>query len=136
MTRWNPWAFALLSLTALSSGCGPDARRMQAMEALETARSVVTELEVRTSGGEASPEVIAALDLASARLIETEHAYDLWGGSTGSRAFERMAACLSNALGDLRSALSSEHLVVPADLETAEVSMGAFTERPCSRPRE
>lgn len=123
----------MLSLLTLAAGCGPDVRRVQAMEALETARSVVTELEVRTSGGEGSRELIVALDVASARLIETEHAYDLWGGSTGSRAFERMAACLSNALGDLRTALVAEHLGVPEDLETAEASMGSFTERPCSR---
>ncbi len=106
---------------------------MQATEAIETARAVVTELEVRTSGGEGSRAVVSALDLASARLVETEHAYDLWGGSTGSRAFERMAACLSNALGDLRSALLAEDLAVPEDLETAEVAMGSFSERGCRR---
>lgn len=136
MMRWIASALATTSLLSLLAGCGPDARRVQAMEALEIARGVVTELEVRTSGGEGLPEVIDALDVASARLIETEHAYDLWGGSTGSRAFERMAACLSNALGDLRSALAAEHSAVPEDLETAEVAMGSFTERPCSRRRE
>jgi len=135
MTRWIVSGLVLLLLTSIV-GCGPDARRVQAMEALETARSVVTELDVRTSGGEGSPELLVALDIASARLIETEHAYDLWGGSTGSRAFERMAACLANALGDLRGALLAEHLIVPTDLETAEVSMSSFTERPCSRRRE
>lgn len=121
----------VLFVFALVVGCGPDARRVRAIDALETARRAVTELD--TSGGE--DEVRAALADASARLEETEHAYDLWGGATGSMAFERTAACLSVALGVLREALEARGEEVPADLETAEQEMASFTERPCRRRR-
>lgn len=118
-------ASALLALAA----CG-DARRERALEAIESSRIVVTDVE--TSGSEAPP-VRAALADASARLEETEHAYDMWGGATGSRAFERSAACFAAALGELREALLAAGEAVPVDLETSEATMASFTERPCRR---
>lgn len=141
-------ASSLIWGSLLLGGCGPDARRVQAIDALETARRAVTELDsvtdletgTETSGGEveaadASADVRAALADASARLEETERAYDLWGGATGSMAFERTAACLSVALGLLREALEARGSAVSADLETAEQAMASFTERPCRRRR-
>ena len=141
-------ASSLIWGSLLLGGCGPDARRVRAIDALETARRAVTELDsvtdletgTETSGGEveaadASADVRAALADASARLEETERAYDLWGGATGSMAFERTAACLSVALGLLREALEARGSAVSADLETAEQAMASFTERPCRRRR-
>jgi hypothetical protein len=155
-------ASSLIWGSLLLGGCGPDARRVRAIDALETARRAVTELdsvtgldsvpeldsvtepdsvtEVDTGGGEveaseADADVRAALADASARLEETERAYDLWGGATGSMAFERTAACLSVALGLLREALEARGAAVSADLETAEQAMASFTERPCRRRR-
>lgn len=134
--RWLVVALVLPCVVAMGAslpGCGPDPRRVRALDALEITRRAVTEVD--SSGGESTPAIRSALEDVNARLLETEHAYDLWGGATGSMAFERMAACLSVALGDLRDALSARDGEAAPELETAQLEMASFTERPCRRRR-
>ena len=120
-------------LVVTLAGCGGvDARRTRASEALESTRVALVDLDARTSGGETSPEVRAALDGATARLEEAEHALDLWVGSTGRLAYDRMAACLAAALDTLRGVLTVAGIHVSMELETAEVALGTTTDRVCA----
>lgn len=123
---------ALLVLTL--AGCGGDARRARAVDALASTRVALMDLDVTTSGGEAPHAVVDALDRATVRLEETEHALDLWGGSTGPLAFQRMAACLGAAIDTLRAALSDAGMEVSMDLESAEAALGTTTDRECAHP--
>jgi hypothetical protein len=123
-------AFAFVAV--FCAGCGPDGRRVRAMDALESTRTALTDLDSRTSGSERPAEVSDALDRATVRLEETEHAYDLWSGTTGRIAYERTAACLAAALDTLREALVAAHIEVTVELETAEVALGTTTEHRCA----
>lgn len=123
--------FAGLLLVSVA-GCGPHARRVRASEAIESTRAALVDLDSRTSGAERPATVTDALDRANVRLEETEHAYDLWGGTTGSLAYERMAACLAAALDTLRGALVDAGIEVTVELESAEANLGTTTERECS----
>lgn len=137
MTRTSPLARLALGaafLAATAAGCGGDARRTRAADALESTRLALMDLDARTSGSEAPHAVRDALDRATVRLEETEHALDLWGGATGSLAFNRMAACLGAALDVLRAALGDAGMEISMDLESAEVALATTTDRECGHP--
>ncbi len=119
-------------LVASLPGCGGDARRMRAADALDSTRVALMDLDVETRGGESPAAVRDALDRATVRLEETEHALDLWRGSTGALAYERMAACLAASLDTLRGALTAAGMTVEVELESAEVALGTTTERECA----
>jgi hypothetical protein len=124
--------FLAVLLAGSVSGCGGDARRARALDAIDSTRTALVDLESRTSGSERPAAVADALDRANVRLEETEHAYDLWGGSTGRLAYERMAACLAASLDTLREALVAAGIEVTMELEAAEATLGTTTEHECA----
>jgi hypothetical protein len=123
---------ALVLVLGMIAGCGGNAARTRAADALGDTRIALTDLDAETSGGESPAEVRDALDRATVRLEETEHALDLWRGATGSLAYERMAACLAASLDTLREALGAAGMPISVELESAEAALGTTTDRECA----
>ncbi|AKF10053.1 hypothetical protein [Sandaracinus amylolyticus] len=117
----------LLSLAA----CGPDARRVGADATVQSARAALMQVE-GTSGGE--EPLRAPLERSRVWLERSEEGIEVWG-SSGSLAYETAAPCLGVALGELRDALVAQGRDVPTDLEEAEASALAASERPCATRR-
>ncbi|MFO0712629.1 MAG: hypothetical protein U0353_22450 [Sandaracinus sp.] len=131
-TRRLGGRLAGLALLASLAACGPSAQRIAAEDTVRTASRGLG--EAHASGGE-DPAVHEALGEADQWLAHSEEAVADWGTGPRSLAWETMAPCLARALRDLRDALSAAGSVVPADLETAEVSAAAVSDDACPRRR-
>ncbi len=110
-------------------GCGPDARRARAEEAVRTASVALDEADA-TSGGE-EVAISSALARSHRWLDQSQEAIEVWG-SSGSLAYETSAACLASALGQLRDAIVTAGRPVPAQLEEAEALVQDAVARPCA----
>lgn len=100
---------------------------------MRVAARALTDVEA-TSGGEATPDAVAALEAALGEsrdwLAPAESAIEMWSEG-GDVAYERAAACLGAALGRVRTALGQAGREAPQSLEQAESQAVAASSTAC-----